>query len=96
MISGRQIRLSDISFPVLNISGLGDHIVPPEATLDPDHMPAKSRAHLTNWTVEGGHIGALLGKRAQLDIWPKLAEWLRSHEQTLEGQELRAEEVRAI
>ncbi|MCM2277411.1 MAG: alpha/beta fold hydrolase [Oligoflexia bacterium] len=75
-LDGRPVRLEEISFPVLSIASLGDHIVPPEATLAERFLSRESLRYFTRWTTEGGHIGAILGRRAQSELWPRISEWL--------------------
>lgn len=79
-IDGASIRLEDMSFPVLNIAGREDHIVPPESTLTSDLLPKNSDVTLTTWVVDGGHIGCLLGRKAQGKLWPQMVNWLERQE----------------
>ncbi|MCM2323931.1 MAG: alpha/beta fold hydrolase [Oligoflexia bacterium] len=79
-VAGRKVRLDQLSFPVLNISSVGDHIVPPEATLSEENLSEMSRRHLTSWTIDGGHIAAVVGKKAQRDLWPRITHWMTDWE----------------
>lgn len=78
-VRGKPIRLSEISFPVLNVVAGADHIVPPAATLQARHLGGGKRM-LTRWVVEGGHIGAVLGRPARQELWPRMTEWLMQAE----------------
>jgi polyhydroxyalkanoate synthase len=73
-INGKAIRLGDLSVPVMSLSSAADHIVPAETTLHPSHLRADSELTLIH--SEGGHIGCLLGKRAQKELWPRISTWL--------------------
>lgn len=73
-INGKVIRLEDLRVPVMNLSSSTDHIVPFETTLQKSHLSESE--NLTQVQVEGGHIGCLLSKKAQIDTWPRISQWL--------------------
>lgn len=73
-INGKIIHLEDLSVPVLNLYSSTDHIVPVETTLQPSHL--RDSEKLSQIQTEGGHIGCLLGKKAQTETWPRISQWL--------------------
>lgn len=72
---GRTIKLSELRVPTLSLASSQDHIVPPETTLREGHLADPEV--LTTLNFEGGHIGCFLGGRAQKQMWPKIAHWLK-------------------
>lgn len=75
-VEGRTIDLSKFAKPVLDVVAVDDHIVPLST-----RWPAQSRVARVD--LAGGHIGALLGGRAQKTFWPELSQWLKSHDSAL-------------
>jgi polyhydroxyalkanoate synthase len=73
-IDGQVVRLQDLSVPVLSLASAADHIVPVGSTLQPKHLQSHSEVSMIY--SEGGHIGCLLGKRAQKELWPRISQWL--------------------
>lgn len=76
-VGGERIDLGNIDCPVLVLTADKDHIVP---TPSAQHLEefVGSRDTLTV-TVKGGHVAAVVGPTARLQLWPKMAEWLASH-----------------
>lgn len=73
-INGRTVNLKDIRCPLLNIVARHDHICPPDsASALNDRVSSKDA---TLYTLHGGHVGAIVGREATHDLWPKLNEWL--------------------
>lgn len=75
-LAGKRVSFADLSCPVLSISSEDDPICPPETTLSRAHLAPGTDRLLTCWKTQGGHIGCLLGRRAQEELWPRLARWL--------------------
>lgn len=73
-VNGRKLKLSDLDLPVLNISAHGDDIVPTETTLKAHHL--SDAVKFTDRQVGGGHIGCLLSRKSQRELWPDIANWL--------------------
>jgi polyhydroxyalkanoate synthase len=66
-VAGGPVRLSDISCPVLDIVSTTDRIVP----------AASAPAIGTGLSLSLGHVGMIVGSRAQQLLWEPLADWLR-------------------
>lgn len=73
-INGKTLQLSKLQGPVLNISAADDHIVLFNSTLQKYHLDNKTPYE--SITSAGGHIGAILGSKAQKTVWPQVINWL--------------------
>lgn len=72
-LSGKPARLENITCPVLAVTFEHDHIVPaPSAAILLDRISSddKEQVHLF-----GGHVGAVISRKAAGALWPKLSEW---------------------
>jgi len=77
-ISGRPVRLSDITCPTLSVTFAGDHIVPePSGQVLLDHIGAADKRPLS---LRGGHVGAVVSRKAAANLWPLLSDWWAEHE----------------
>jgi polyhydroxyalkanoate synthase len=75
-IGGRPVRLSAITQPVFNVYATEDHLVPPAASLALGKL-VKSRDY-SEYAFKGGHIGIYVSGRAQKDVPPAIAQWLKA------------------
>jgi poly[(R)-3-hydroxyalkanoate] polymerase subunit PhaC len=72
-LSGRPARLESIRCPTLAVTFEHDNIVPgPSAAALVDHVGSadKQRLHLP-----GGHVGAVVSRKASEGLWPTLSKW---------------------
>ena len=72
-LSGRPARLENIRCPTLAVTFEHDNIVPwQSAAALVDHAGAtdKHRLHLP-----GGHVGAVVSRKASKGLWPTLSKW---------------------
>lgn len=82
-ISGREVRLRDITSPLLSVSFAHDHIVP--------EVSARCLVDLvgSRETVDhvepGGHVGAVIGKRAREGLWTRISDFYRKHDPKRDG-----------
>ncbi|MBF0124423.1 MAG: class III poly(R)-hydroxyalkanoic acid synthase subunit PhaC [Magnetococcales bacterium] len=74
-IGNHPVRLENLSMPLLNVYATEDHLVPPDSSkalrrfvTDRDY---------TELAFKGGHIGIYVGSRAQKEVPPSIARWLR-------------------
>jgi polyhydroxyalkanoate synthase len=74
-IGGRRVDLGNIKCPLLTIVTERDAICPPPAA----RALGESSGSLDTsvLSIPGGHVGAVVGKRASKELYPKLGEWLR-------------------
>jgi polyhydroxyalkanoate synthase len=73
-LGGRRVDLGQINMPLLNVYGLYDHLVPPEAC----EVLTKAVGSRDSQDVclETGHIGLYVSARFQKEIVPMIAAWL--------------------
>jgi polyhydroxyalkanoate synthase subunit PhaC len=72
-LSGRPARLESIRCPTLAISFEHDGIVPwQSAAVLLDRIGSADRQHMH---LPGGHVGAVVSKKAAKTLWPKLSAW---------------------
>jgi polyhydroxyalkanoate synthase len=72
-LSGIPARLSNIRCPVLAITFEHDNIVPHKsASVLLDRISSSDAEHLH---LPGGHVGAVVSKKAKSTLWPKLSAW---------------------
>lgn len=72
-IGGQRVRMERLECPCLAVTFEHDHIVPPEsAAVLLDHVSStdKQRIHLS-----GGHVGAVVSRKASQTLWPRLSAW---------------------
>ena len=74
-IGGKAVRLSNLRMPVLNIYAARDHLVPPAASQA--LRGAVGTQDYTERVFSGGHIGVYVSARAQREIPPAIAAWLK-------------------
>jgi polyhydroxyalkanoate synthase len=72
-LAGRPARLDAIDCPTLAVTFEHDHIVPlasAAALLTAVSSPDKAQLHLN-----GGHVGAVVSRKAAQGLWPQLSQW---------------------
>ena len=80
MVTGRiplnngEVQLSDITVPVLNISGAKDHVVPLVANERLTQLVGSE--HTRDLQVPAGHVGLFIGRTAHKGTLPALSQWL--------------------
>jgi len=79
VIAGRTVSLSDIDVPVLYFRGLRDDFARPRAVSAVERVVPHDEVY--GATIDTGHLGLLVGTRAQQDVWPTIDEWLRFRDQ---------------
>ena len=74
-VGGRLVNLKNIKMPVLCLLAQKDHLVPPASTRPfVDSIPSKDK-ELVEFPV--GHIGMFVSSRAQKEIGPRIASWIK-------------------
>lgn len=71
---GKEVKLSAIKMPVLNVFAQRDHLVPPSASKAlKKHIGTKDYTELS---FNGGHIGIYVSGRSQREVPPSIGKWL--------------------
>lgn len=73
-VQGQTLSLKQLQSPVLNIAASDDHIVLFNSTMQNYHL--SKDIDFESITSQGGHIGSILGSRAQKNVWPQITQWL--------------------
>jgi polyhydroxyalkanoate synthase len=77
-ISGRCVRLEDVTVPLLAVTFEHDNIVPHASASDVlTRVASEKKAHLH---VPGGHVGAMVSSSAAKHVWPKIDRFFRDAE----------------
>lgn len=75
-LSGTPVHLEDIRCPVLAVTFEHDNIVPwKSAAALLSRVSSEVRQHIH---LPGGHVGAVISKKAAATLWPQLAEFWRA------------------
>jgi polyhydroxyalkanoate synthase subunit PhaC len=76
-VAGKRVDLARITSPVMSVVATHDTICPPAAaTALVELSGAREKEVLT---VQGGHVGAVVGHRARHELYPKMVVWLNEH-----------------
>ena len=73
-LQNKKVDLKKITMPVFNIYAQQDDIVPASASKCLEQY--LSSTQYTSLAFDGGHIGIYASKRAQLEVAPKIVDWL--------------------
>lgn len=83
-LSGETIRLAAIETPTLIVTFEHDYIVPKEsATVMLDRISSTDKEHIH---LSGGHVGAVVSRKAASGLWPDLSAWWMHHEESAAEQ----------
>jgi len=74
LIGDREVDLSHVDMPVLNIFAEQDHLVPPDASRPLGGLIGSD--DYTEISFKGGHIGIYVSGRAQREVPPAINSWL--------------------
>jgi polyhydroxyalkanoate synthase len=77
-VGGKPVNLKKLTMPLLNIYGLYDHLVPPEAC---DRLTqAVGSKDTEDICLRTGHIGIYVSSKCQREFAPKIATWLAARD----------------
>ncbi len=74
VVAGRPISLGEIKASLLSIVAAEDHLCPPDSAFALNE--AAGTTDETFLAVPGGHLGAVIGRRAEHVLWTRLVDWL--------------------
>lgn len=77
-IDGKQIDLSKLQMPILNVYAQQDHLVPPDASRALKDIVAMD--DYNEMSVAGGHIGIFVSPKSIEKIFPAVAHWLEKRD----------------
>jgi polyhydroxyalkanoate synthase subunit PhaC len=72
--AGRKVELRTLRLPMLNLIGMKDHLVPPDASAALQRLAGSG--DFTTLEFDLGHIGMYISARAQREVPPAIARWL--------------------
>ena len=81
-LSGRLLSLRDMTWPLLNVVAVKDHIVPSSAATPVCDLVGSARAETLE--LPAGHVGLVMGRAAATTTLPRMFGWLREHSATFE------------
>jgi polyhydroxyalkanoate synthase len=81
---GVPIDLRRVVCPLLLLTAKNDHLVPPRST--EGIRPHVGSTDLQSMSAEGGHVGLVVGGKAQKTLWPAATQWLAERSQSLSVQ----------
>ncbi|MGH2720749.1 MAG: class III poly(R)-hydroxyalkanoic acid synthase subunit PhaC [Actinomycetota bacterium] len=73
-IGARDVRLRNVTMPVLNLYGTQDHLVPPASSTALETYVGTKDYTVRSFPV--GHIGMYVSGKVQRDLPPLIADWL--------------------
>lgn len=76
VLGGKQVNLRNITMPVHNIYAEKDHLVPPASSRALEKYVGSKDYTVVPFPV--GHIGMYVSAKAQRDLGPTIANWLRA------------------
>ena len=79
-LGDRTIDLADITVPFLSIVGEKDHIVPPDAVGPLTELVGST--DVEELRLPAGHVGLMVGRTAQRQHIPAMADWIARHSET--------------
>ena len=78
VLAGETVQLGDIESPLLVITFGNDHIVPAaSASALLDRVSSVDVSHLH---LPGGHVGAVISRKASQTLWPQISDWWAARE----------------
>lgn len=77
-LGGRPVRLERIDCPTLAVTFEGDHIVPEASGRVLLELVGTTRTRSIR--LRGGHVGAVVSRKAATGLWPQLSAWWAEHE----------------
>jgi len=75
-LGGRRVDLGRVTMPVLNVYAKEDHLVPPSSSLPLQKYVGSE--DVTTLAFPGGHIGIYVSGRAQKELAPAIAAWVKN------------------
>jgi polyhydroxyalkanoate synthase len=81
-LGNQRVDLKRITCPLLMLTAKNDHLVAPSST--EGIRPHVGSRDIESMTVDAGHVGLVVGGRAQRTIWPQATQWLADRSTSLQ------------
>jgi polyhydroxyalkanoate synthase len=82
-LGGRRVDLGRITCPLLLLTARNDHLVSPAST---EGLARHVGSHdVRSLAIDAGHVGLVVGGKAQKTIWPEATRWLAERSTPLAG-----------
>jgi polyhydroxyalkanoate synthase len=79
----RRVDLGRITCPLLLLTAQKDHLVAPASTEGiRQHVSSRD---IRSMTIEAGHVGLVVGGKAQRTVWPEATRWLADRSTPVSG-----------
>lgn len=72
-----RVDLGRITCPLLLLTATNDHLVSPAST--EGIRPHVGSRDVQSIQIDAGHVGLVVGSKAQKTVWPQATQWLASH-----------------
>lgn len=83
MVGGRIADPALVDAPILSVVDERSDVVPPESSLSFHEVVKSTDKQVFLYGGDVGvalqHVGMLVGRKAHLDLWPRIMEWIRAH-----------------
>ncbi|MGA8743187.1 MAG: class III poly(R)-hydroxyalkanoic acid synthase subunit PhaC [Terracidiphilus sp.] len=73
-LGGKPVDLRQITCPLLLLTAKNDHLVSPPST--EGIRPHVGSHDIKSMTIDAGHVGLVVGSKAQKTFWPEATRWL--------------------
>jgi polyhydroxyalkanoate synthase len=73
-LEGQRVDLGRVTCPLLMLTAKRDHLVPPSST--EGIRPRVASRDVKSVVFDAGHVGLVVGSKAQRTLWPKATRWL--------------------
>jgi polyhydroxyalkanoate synthase len=90
-VAGEAVNLKRVTCPVLNVVGSLDAVVHPRSSLPLTGVVGSDDK--TNLTFPTGHLGMAVSREAHAELWPRIGEWLKQHDDLMTLREARSRSV---
>jgi polyhydroxyalkanoate synthase len=74
LLGNQRVELGRIECPLLLVTATKDHLVAPSST--EGILPHVGSRHVRTLNIDAGHVGLVVGGRAQKTLWPEATRWL--------------------
>ncbi len=77
LVRGRRLEPARVTVPILNVVARQDHIVADGQASGLTELVGSTDVETI--AIDAGHVGVMVGSRAQRELWPLVVDWLDRH-----------------